>query len=161
MIKQFQIFKITFSALSFIAMGSTYANEVNGTSKVTYKNLKAIQLNGSKCSINDNDCVEFNKVCNSLYENMLQSEMVLNYNINTETNMQFGILTYQNIDIPLSAAGISGEYTFLTPTIPSPLNSTIRNVFFTLDKNFQNGSSTIHFLGSNTNQKYQCILSSN
>jgi hypothetical protein len=160
MLKQLRIFNINFLVLSFIAMGNTYANEVIGTSKVIYKKLEALQLNGSNCSLSDNDCLDFKNICNSLYGNMLQSEIILNYKINTETNMHYGILTYQNIDIPLASAGISGEYTFLTPLIPSPLDRTIRNIFFTLDKNFENASSSLHFLDSNTNQKYQCVLSS-
>ncbi|KAB8038710.1 hypothetical protein GCL60_07550 [Silvanigrella paludirubra] len=160
MLKEFRIFNIIFLVLSFIAMSSTYANEVIGTSKVIYKKLDALQLNGSNCSLSDNECLNFKNICNSLYGNMLQSEIILNYKINTQTNMHYGILTYQNIDIPLASAGISGEYTFLTPSIPSPLDRTIRIIFFTLDKNFENAYSFLHFRDSNTNQKYQCVLSS-
>ncbi len=160
MIKYNRISSLIFSSFSFLIMSNTYANDFKGDVKVTYKELYAINLNGTICSKNDEECLDFKEKCNSLYGSMLNSEASLNYNINTETLIQSAILTYNNIKIPFFPAGIDGKYTFISSEIPDEYKNSIKIIEFSLVNNLENGLSNIHFLNKESNEKYQCILTS-
>jgi hypothetical protein len=137
--------------------------ETKGTVKLELKTVHAVLQNGSP-DTNPADNKACHKQVSDPKTKYLGHVVTTTYSINTKSLMMSASSTLPSpntklpleLVIPLNPLGIKGEYAFGSSK-PAELPNTY--VLFSLDKHFGNAQSSILVL--NSNEKFNCLVSSN
>lgn len=109
---------------------------------------------------------QYDSNCKELVASTLNTQVSVDYEINTRTNYQYLYYTYAGTRLLLSSMGLSSAYSFITSASRVPaLNDlgNVRNVFFKMDLNFQNPSSSFNIIFPTEGHpefkdKFQCVV---